>query len=132
GKRMIVIADETKLKDKLGAFPLPVEVIQFGHVTTAARIAAVAELLDYGDMAPKLRMRDSKPFVTDSGNYIYDCPFASIHDTAALASLLSTTPGVVEHGLFVGFASVLIIAGAEGIQVIEHPTHSFTSRSDQD
>src|SRR5262249_8715107 len=112
--------------------PLPVEVIQFGHVTTAARIAAVAELLDYGDMAPKLRMRGSKPVITDSGNFIYDCPFASIHDTAALAALLSKTPGVVAHGLVVGLPYVHVIAGAEGIQVIERPTSSFTSRPDQE
>jgi ribose 5-phosphate isomerase A len=118
-KRMVVIADESKLKDRLGAFPLPVEVVAFGHVTTAARIAGVAELLDYRSVVPALRMREGKPFVTDSGNVIYDCAFGAIDDAGMLASLLSAVPGVVESGLFVGMATALVIAGAKGIQVIE-------------
>ena len=127
-KRMVVIADESKLKERLGAFPLPVEVIPFGHVTTAARIAAVAELLDYPAIVPKLRMRDEKPFLTDSGNLIYDCAFGAISDTAILASLLSAVPGVVESGLFVGFATALVIASENGIEVIERHSSSIMTR----
>ena len=127
-KRMVVIADGSKLKDRLGAFPLPVEVIPFGHRTTAARIEGVAELLDYPNLVPQLRERGGKPFVTDSGNLIYDCAFGAIADTAILGSLLSAVPGVVETGLFVGFATSLVIAGANGIEVIERHSSSVMTR----
>ncbi len=131
-KRMIVIADGSKLKERLGGFPLPIEVVPFGHVTTAARIAAVAELLDYGDIVPKLRLREGKPFLSDSGNLIYDCSFGSIADAAILGSLLSAVPGVVETGLFIGFATALIIAGSKGIEVIErHSSSVMTKPSDE-
>jgi ribose 5-phosphate isomerase A len=117
--RMVVIADESKLVRRLGAFALPVEVIAFGHRTTAARIAAVARALGYAQMMPRLRLKDGQPFRTDSGNVIYDCPFHEIADAPALAAALSVITGVVEHGLFVGLASHLVIAGASGIRVIE-------------
>src|SRR5215510_14014583 len=117
--RMIVIADETKLVRRLGAFALPVEVITFGHRTTAARITAASRALGYAQLAPKLRMKDGQPFRTDSGNVIYDCPFAEIADAPALAGSLSAITGVVEHGLFIGLASHLVIAGASGVRVIE-------------
>ena len=117
--RMIVIADESKLVRRLGAFALPVEVIAFGHRTTASRIVAVAHALGYAHLTPKLRMKDGQPFRTDSGNVIYDCPFGEIADAPALAAALSAVTGVVEHGLFVGLASHLVIAGASGVRVIE-------------
>jgi ribose 5-phosphate isomerase A len=117
--RMIVIADESKLVPRLGAFPLPVEVIAFGHRTTATRIAQVAKKLGYPQLAPNLRMKDGQPFRTDSGNVIYDCPFREIADAPMLAAALSAITGVVEHGLFVGLASHLVIAAASGVRVIE-------------
>jgi ribose 5-phosphate isomerase A len=117
-RRMIVIADQSKLVERLGKFPLPVEVAKFGHATTARRIAAVAKTLRR-DLAPVLRLKDGEAFVTDSGNYIYDCPFKSIVHPAKLAAALSVIPGVVEHGLFVGIASTLIIARETGVEVIE-------------
>jgi len=117
--RMIVIADESKLVHRLGAFALPVEVIAFGHRTTAARIAAVAQALGYVQLTPQLRMKDGQPFRTDSGNVIYDCPFREIADTPSLAAALSVITGVVEHGLFVGMAWHLVLAGASGVRVIE-------------
>jgi len=117
--RMIVIADESKLVHRLGAFPLPVEVVAFGHRTTSSRIAAVAHALGYAQMTPKLRLKDGQPFRTDGGNVIYDCPFREIADAPALAAALSTITGVVEHGLFVGLASHLVIAGPSGVRVIE-------------
>jgi ribose 5-phosphate isomerase A len=117
--RMIVIADETKLVRRLGAFALPVEVVTFGHRTTASRIAAVARALGYAQLSPRLRMKDGQAFRTDSGNVIYDCPFGEIADAPSLAAAISAITGVVEHGLFVGLASHLIIAGASGVRVIE-------------
>jgi ribose 5-phosphate isomerase A len=117
--RMIVIADDSKLVHRLGAYPLPVEVVAFGHRTTASRLAAVAKELGYSRMAPALRMKDGQPFRTDSGHVIYDCPFGQIADAPALAVALSAATGVVEHGLFVGMASHLVIAGVNGVRVIE-------------
>jgi ribose 5-phosphate isomerase A len=117
--RFVVIADEGKLKHRLGAFPLPVEVARFGHPTTAARIVSAAGSLNYRALTPRLRTTDGNPFATDNGNFIYDCPFGAIEDADALAAMLSAIPGVVDHGLFVGMTSVLILAGASGIQVLE-------------
>jgi ribose 5-phosphate isomerase A len=117
--RMVVIADETKLVAKLGAFPLPVEVVEFGHVTTASRIAGVAAALGYKNMTPVLRSKDRRRYRTDNRNCIYDCSFGAIADTARLAGALSAIPGVVEHGLFVGLASVLVLGGKGGVRVIE-------------
>lgn len=121
GLRMLVIADETKLVKRLGAFALPVEVVPFGHGSTARRIAAVAHARGYPNMVPVLRTKDYAPYRTDNGNYIYDCPFGAIENVPLLAVTLSTVPGVVEHGLFVGMASALVIAGAGGVRVIVGP-----------
>ncbi len=118
-KRMIVIADETKLVPRLGKFPLPVEVIEFGHKTTAARIAAAALALGYSGLAPILRVRDGAAVRSDSGNLIYDCAFGAITSAAKLAQALSDIAGVVEHGLFVGIATTLLIAHPGEVEVIE-------------
>jgi ribose 5-phosphate isomerase A len=118
-RKMVVIADERKLVEKLGKFPLPVEVTTFSHVTTAARVAIAAHELGYKNVPLTLRVRDGKPFVTDGGNYIYDCAFGAISDAGDLAEAIRSIPGVVEHGLFVGIASALIIARPEGVEVIE-------------
>ncbi len=118
-KRMIVIADSSKLVAKLGRFPLPVEVSTFGHGTTAARIMRALEGLGYHRIPLTLRQREGVPFKTDAGNLIYDCHLGAIGDAAALARALSQVTGVVEHGLFVGLASALIIAGEKGVDVIE-------------
>ena len=119
-ERMVVIADESKLVARLGGiFPVPVEVIAFGHVTTRARICAAVQTLGYEDLAPNLRVKSGEVFRTDSGNVIYDCPFGAIADVPALAAALSPVTGVVEHGLFVNMASALVIAGAGAVRVIE-------------
>jgi ribose 5-phosphate isomerase A len=73
------------LVERLGAFPLPVEVVAFGHVNTARRIAEAASALGYRDMTPSLRMKGCSRFRTDSKNYIYDCPFGIIANAARLA-----------------------------------------------
>ena len=118
-KRMIVIADRSKLVKRLGKYPLPVEVGTFGHVTTAARIRKALAALGYARVSPKLRLRDSEPVNTDAGNLIYDCPLRAIANAKALAKALSEVTGVVEHGLFVGIANTLILAGDKGVEVIE-------------
>src|SRR5712675_1844483 len=72
-----------------------------------------------GNLEPVLRHKDGQPFRTDSGNCIYDCPFGAITNARLLASSLSVIPGVVDHGLFVGMASALVLAGPGGVRVLE-------------
>jgi ribose 5-phosphate isomerase A len=119
--RMIVIADESKWVATLGAFPLPVEVIPFGLAATRRAMAgAFAECGVSGDMVLR-KARDGHVFVTDGGHWIVDAHLARIQDVRRLAGLLSIIPGVVEHGLFVGLAKTAILAGAQGIRVIDRP-----------
>jgi ribose 5-phosphate isomerase A len=117
--RMIVIADETKWVDPLGRFPLPVEVIPFGLAATQRAIAgAFAQSGVSGQMVLR-EGRDGHVFVTDGGHWIIDAHLGRIADAPRLAGLLNPIPGVVEHGLFIGLASTVILAGAQGIRVIE-------------
>ena len=114
-RRMMVIADASKLVDRLGRFPLPVEVTPFGHATTARRIADAAARLG----CPDLPVRPRAGFATDSGNAIYDCAFGAIADARGLAAALEAVPGVVGHGLFIGLAGTLVIAGADGVRLLD-------------
>ncbi|MCV0398150.1 MAG: ribose-5-phosphate isomerase RpiA [Rhizobiaceae bacterium] len=115
--RMIVIADETKLVEDLGRFPLPIEVNRFGLRATEIAVAAAAETL--GLSGPiTLRLKDGEPFGTDGGHLILDASFGLIRDPRALSSALHAIPGVVEHGLFLGMASVAIVAGEGGARTI--------------
>jgi ribose 5-phosphate isomerase A len=118
-KRMIVVADGSKLVSRLGRFPLPVEVLEFGHATTAARIADAVTALGYASTPVILRRKNCAVVKTDSGNVIYDCAFGAIADAGKLAAALSCVTGVVEHGLYVGIAKMLVIARPEGVEVIE-------------
>jgi ribose 5-phosphate isomerase A len=117
-KAMVVIADETKLVARLGRFPLPVEVTPFGHGVTAKRIAAAAAALGYADTPVLLRRKDGEPVKTDGGNFVCDCAFGAITDAAALARALADIAGVVEHGLFIGIATTLVIAHPGEVEVI--------------
>lgn len=116
--RMIVIADHTKRVATLGAHPLPLEVIPFG--LTATRNMVIALAADAGcEGEITLRMgADGKPFVTDSGHYIFDCAFGSIKEPEDLDEALKLIPGVVENGLFLGIADLAIVAGPDGISLI--------------
>jgi ribose 5-phosphate isomerase A len=119
--RMIVIADESKWVATLGRFPLPIEVIPFGLAATRRAIAqACAETGDSGELVLRAS-RDGHVFVTDGGHWIVDAHLTHIQDARRLAGLLSTIPGVVEHGLFVGLATKAVLAGAQGIRVVERP-----------
>ncbi|HEX4371324.1 MAG TPA: ribose-5-phosphate isomerase RpiA [Rhizomicrobium sp.] len=117
-KKMIVIADETKMVPRLGKFPLPVEVVEFGHKATAARLVKALEAL--GHVQPQLRLRqaEDEPFKTDCGNVIYDCHLGAIQNAAKLGSAIHAVPGVVEHGLFVGIATMLLVATPGEVEVI--------------
>ncbi len=117
-QRMIVIADESKLVEQAGAFPLPIEVNKFGlKATEIAIVRASSSLGLFGSVI--LRMTEGRPFVTDGGHLILDASFGRIPDTRALSNALHAIPGVVEHGLFLGLASVAIIAGKSGVRVLD-------------
>ena len=118
-KQMVVIADASKLVAKLGRFPLPVEVVAFGHKSTAARLSTALAALGYTDVVVTLRQRDGATFKTDGGNVIYDIAFGAIGDAPRLAAAIGAVPGVVEHGLFIGLATTLLLAGPGGVDVIE-------------
>ncbi|MDA8725999.1 ribose-5-phosphate isomerase RpiA [Alphaproteobacteria bacterium] len=114
--RMIVIADDSKKVATLGAFDLPVEVNMFSHGATAAAIAdALAATGNAG--AINLRGGDD-PFITDGGHYIYDCALGAINDAEGLAQALLNVAGVVEHGLFLGYATAAILAGTDGLEEV--------------
>jgi ribose 5-phosphate isomerase A len=117
-RRMIVIADETKLVPRLGKYPLPVEVVEFGHKSTAARLARALKAAGY-EAPMTLRVRDGATFKTDGGNVIYDLALGAITNAPALATAISAVPGVVEHGLFISIATTLLIAADGEIEVIE-------------
>jgi len=104
---------------RLGKFPLPVEVVAFGHKSSAARLKAALATAGYPQAPLTLRQRDGAVFKTDSGNAIYDIAFGAIEDAPKLSAAISAVPGVVEHGLFIGIATTLLIAGAETVSVIE-------------
>ncbi len=117
--RMIVIADSSKQVAMLGQFPLPVEVVQFGVTATRNMIEMLAA--DAGCQGEiKMRLRgDKKPFVTDGGNFIFDCAFGRIEDPESLDEALKFIPGVVENGLFLGIADIAVVAGRDGVVVLE-------------
>jgi len=107
-KQMIVIADAGKQVETLGAFPLPVEVIEFGAGATLKAMLAAASGAGCNG-AISLREKAGAPFKTDSGNLIYDCDFGVIPNAQALASALNAIPGVVEHGLFIGLCNLALL-----------------------
>jgi ribose 5-phosphate isomerase A len=112
-RRCVVIADAAKRVKELGAFPLPVEVVAFGHRTTARRLFDALAECDLG-AAPSLRVRDGLPVRTDNGGVIYDIACGVIPDPSLLADALKSVTGVVEHGLFLDLADEALIGAAGG------------------
>jgi ribose 5-phosphate isomerase A len=108
-KQLVIVADETKRVPVLGRFPLPVEVIKFAQAVVMKKIEALGAKVELRNGA------DGKPFLTDENNYILDCKFGQIRDADGLARQLSDVPGVVEHGLFIGMASVVLIANGDEV-----------------
>src|ERR1700678_3965826 len=110
-KQFVIVADATKRVPVLGRFPLPVEVIKFAQAVVKNRIEALGAQVE-------LRLgADGKPFLTDENNHILDCRFGQIPDADGLARQLSDMAGVVEHGLFIGMASVVLFA--RGSEIVE-------------
>ncbi|HEX3858139.1 MAG TPA: ribose-5-phosphate isomerase RpiA [Pseudolabrys sp.] len=119
--RMVVIADQSKWVSVLGAFPLPIEVAPFGFAATKRAIeAALASVQAVGPLALR-QGKDGLAFVTDGGHWIIDAALGRIADPVALAQKLAAVPGVMEHGLFTGLARIAIIAGPDGVKIVERP-----------
>lgn len=117
-RRCVVIADAAKQVSTLGKFPLPIEVVAFGHETTALRICDALAECDLG-VAPRLRMKDGAPVRTDGGNLIYDAACGRIEEPAALADALKSVTGVVDHGLFLDLADVALVGTPSGVLTLE-------------
>jgi ribose 5-phosphate isomerase A len=113
-KQLVIVADATKRVAVLGRFPLPVEVIKFAHAVVVKRIEAL------GAEVGLRRGAGGQTYLTDENNYILDCRFGQIPDADGLARQLSDMPGVVEHGLFIGMASVVLIANGSEIVELHH------------
>src|SRR6202161_1473521 len=110
-KQLVIVADASKRVPVLGKFPLPVEVIKFAQAVVVKKIEAL------GAEVELRRGTDGSPYLTDENNYILDCRFGQIPDADELARRLSDMPGVVEHGLFIGMARVVLVAN--GNQIVE-------------
>ncbi len=116
-RQMVVVADASKRVERLGKFPLPVEVIKFAQALVAKRISAL------GAQVSLRKNADGSPYVTDENNHVLDCRFGEIQDADGLARELSEMPGVVEHGLFIGMASIALFA--QGTDIIELKRQQF-------
>jgi ribose 5-phosphate isomerase A len=119
--RMIVIADDSKWVDRLGRFPLPIELVPFGFSVT---LQAIEKALAQNGVSGQMMVRkadDGHVFVTDGGHWIVDAHLGQIANAPRLAASLSAIPGVVDHGLFIGVASEAILAGSERIRVVYRP-----------
>ena len=116
-KRCVVIADAGKRVPRLGKYPLPIEVVAFGHESTLLRICDALAECDIG-MAPRLRIRDGEVVITDNGNLIYDAACGAIEEPSLLANALKSVTGVVDHGLFLDLADEGLIGGDKGVERI--------------
>lgn len=112
--RMVVIADETKKVNKLGKFPLPVEVLKFGSASSQKQIEALLIAQNYSDFTVQMRMEKNKPFITDEGNYIFDLNLGEIQNPRKLCVDLNIIPGVVENGLFIDVCKAVVIGYSDG------------------
>jgi ribose 5-phosphate isomerase A len=109
-KRFIVVVDSTKVVEHLGKFPLPVEVVKMALPVVEPKLMGLG-------LHPKLRQAKSGggPYLTDEGNFILDCACGEIDDPEVLAAEIRGIVGVVEHGLFLGMASLVLVAGEDGV-----------------
>lgn len=118
---MAVVVDETKLVSDLGGFPLPVEVDPFAFTITAKKVFDA--LRAAGVSSPDINLRRKgdglDPYLTDGGHYILDCACRRLPDPEDAADYLASIPGVIEHGLFIDLARVLIVGEDGGARVME-------------
>ena len=108
-RRNVIIGDKSKLSDRIGEHrAVPVEVLRFGHGMTVGALARFGR--------PVLRVAGDRPVITDTGNFVYDVFTGAISDPASLDRALRQIPGVVETGLFIGRADVVLVAGEHGVE----------------
>ncbi len=117
-EKMIVIADESKLVETLGAFPLPVEVDRFGLRSTIEMITALSEELGLTYEIAVRETEDGNFYITDGGHCIIDCAFQTIREPEELSDSLAMIPGVIDSGLFIGIAEMAILGSEEGVRII--------------
>jgi ribose 5-phosphate isomerase A len=113
-KKMVCIVDNSKLVERLGRFPLPVEVIPFAWRSTERHVRKLFEEEGFGDVKIEMRGGLEKPLITDSGHYLLDCHLLQIPDPESLGRKLKQIPGVVEHGLFIGIATDAVVGDPSG------------------
>jgi len=118
-QRMIAICDESKIVEQLGAFPLPVEVVQFGWQQSQRQISTILTQQGIANVRIERRMRNQQPVITDSGHYILDCHCQKIHNPAELEICLNRIPGVVENGLFTREAVGMVIGKPDGSSEVQ-------------
>jgi ribose 5-phosphate isomerase A len=112
-KREIIIVDDSKLSPKLGTnWAVPVEIVIFGWQSQQRYLERLGATV-------KPRLRDGQMFVTDEGHYILDCDFGPIADVTALGQQIKSRTGIVEHGLFIGLATDVIVAGVDGVRQLD-------------
>ena len=116
-RREIIVVDETKPSPRLGThWPVPIEVLPFGWRSQARFLESLGATI-------AIRQDDEgRPFLTDSGNMVFDCRFGPIANAPRLAQALGARAGIVEHGLFIGLADDLIVASPSGIQHRTRPS----------
>lgn len=117
---MVVIADTSKTVETLGAYPLPIEVVPFGLASTRIAIENLAKDMDLNGPIELRKNDDKTTFITDGGHFILDASFGLIYDAKRLCDALNKVPGVVENGLFIGMATTALVAGTDGVKVIEN------------
>jgi ribose 5-phosphate isomerase A len=114
-RQLVIVTDSSKQVPVLGKFPVPVEVITFAEPLVAKRIS------DLGAKVVQRQNKSDQPYVTDEGHHILDCHFDKISDPSTLARTLSEMPGIVEHGLFVQMAKIVVMAKAGAVEEFRHP-----------
>jgi len=108
----IIVVDESKVKNYLGDFPLPVEIVKFGYKKTMKNLESLG-------CKPSLRLKNEIPYITDNGNYIVDCKFEKILQPEKIERKIDEIPGVVEIGLFINLANEVIVGKKEGIEIMK-------------
>ena len=119
--RMAVIADLSKRVSRLGAFPLPVEVVKFGLLSTEEWVHSCIEEAGARGQVALRKTATGEPYITDNGNFILDCMLGRIDDPETLHDLLKSVSGVVETGLFIGIADIAFVAGEAGVVTLTAP-----------
>jgi ribose 5-phosphate isomerase A len=111
--KIIWIMDQSKLVDHIGAFPLPVEILPYGHTK-------ILKKMEEYSLNPVLRTREGKVFITDNGNYIADLHLKKPLDIEDVSNKLNSIVGVLETGLFLNMCNLIVVGTDDGVKIIEN------------